>query len=189
MKYKLILLISILLYTCKGEVKDKPSIDSKQDIPIYREVVNKEHKEHEEHKTLQSYINSKKEQSGLKINGNIQGLINVNYASLFKEVTSNKVYIVLKLTENINSDLKQTHRLIVRTFPYNESDLREDTLTLGRNYDTWYSNLNTMSAGNELYLYTEIGTLGDFKKIQIQLLEKSTKKFLKESIFINDLHL
>jgi len=186
MKQILFSLCFIFLCSCNGKENNNKTNPSQVSKPIYREV---EKTKDFSSRTLQSYIKSKKEYSGIELNQDIEDLISVRNISLFQESNSSKLYLVLKLSQQIDINLKQTHRLIIRTFPYNIDDLRDDTVSLGRDYDTWYSNISTISDGENDYLYAEIGSLGDFKKVQVQLLEKSTKKFLKESIIVNNLNL
>lgn len=177
-------ILIILFFNCKEEKK-----------VILNEEINSEElldssllKTYENPKTVFEYIEGgDKEKYGVDVFQSLDNLIDVQQVSLFRELKSDKVFIVIKLKQELNDSLKEKYRLIVRSYPLSIDELRPETLKLERDFDTWYSDLNSYSDGIYNYVYASIGKSGYFKRLRLQLLDKETRKFTRQPIEIEDI--
>lgn len=178
-KHILLILVSITV-SCKEEKKESIIIEEKpnniSETPIK-----------EDPQTVFEYIEAGDKSHGVKTKGSIGESLLVSHVSLFSEPKTNITFIVIKLESDFDESLKENFRLVVRTFPYSEEDLREDTIKQNRDFDSWYSDLYNYSVGNNEYLFTKLGEVDGFKKVRIQLFDKTTKKFLRNSVTLEHL--
>lgn len=182
MKKIILFVVCLIIISCKEEKKETVK-DLKNEKKEKQQVL----KNIKDPKTVFEYIEGGDKSYGVNIDASIENLVSVSNVSLFYEKESKKTFIIIQLKEGFNENLYDKYRLVVRTFPYSTEDLRPDTIKLGRDFDSWYSNLYNHSDGINDYLYAPIGSIDAFKKVRIQFLEKNKKRFTREPIEVNDL--
>lgn len=140
-------------------------------------------------KTILEYISFGNKSDAILVDDVIGDLISVKDVSLFREETSNKVYIAIKLRENLGENLEGKYRIIGRMYPYSPEDLTQSSRDRKLEFDSWYFDLKTHSSNADKYIYGQVAENGvdGFQKVKLQLINMETKEISPKSVIIENL--
>ncbi|MFD0964609.1 hypothetical protein [Pseudofulvibacter geojedonensis] len=171
--------------SCKNETKEK---QTQEVIKEVTESVSVEKKPVKKASTLFEYIEFGDKSSAAEVNDTIGDLIHVKEVSLFKEKVSEKVFVAINLSKELEKGLYGKYRIIALVFPHSKEDLRPESIERGLDFDSWYFDLKTHSDGKNTYVWGQVAEgVSSFKKVILRIINLETGKKSEKEIVIEDL--
>ncbi|WP_027879313.1 MULTISPECIES: hypothetical protein [Mesoflavibacter] len=137
--------------------------------------------------TIEDYIQLDNKENVVEVNDVLGESVKIENISVFKDKIQKKTFLVFKLSERIENDIKENYRIIVRTFPTYLDDLREDTEKRNLKYDSWYSKINEIENNGDIFFVVNLSESGgEFDKIILQLINDNTNEISKKRIYVRN---
>jgi len=171
---RVLLFVGILfLVTCKESTKEK-----KEEIKLDAE---------KKIETIEDYLNFDKKGDAVAVNNVVGDSVRIESLSVFKDRIENVTYLVVKLSEKIDSKVIDNNRINIRTFPVYLDDLREDSEARNLKYDSWYTKIVQREIKGDNYFIVNLSNSeGKFEKIIFQLIENGTNKISTNKVYVRD---
>jgi len=141
-------------------------------------------------KTLLDYISLGNKTNAISVDDNIEGIIAIDDVSLFKEEESKKVFMAMKLSEDLQEGVYGRYRIMAIMFPYNIDDIKAKySIDNSLDHEIWYYDLKThLDEDGNTYLWGQVANdIDEFKKVMLRIINLETGEVFKKQIVINDL--
>jgi len=184
----LIISFFLSLLSCKSDKKKSDDKPIMVEIPSDNETKIKS--KTKPIKTLLDYISFGNKTNAISVDDEIEGIIAIDDVSLFKEEESKKVFMVMKLSEDLQEGLYGRYRVMAIMFPYNIDDIKvKYSIDNNLDHEIWYYDLKThLDKDGNKYLWGQVANdIDEFKKVMLRIVNLDTGEVLKKQIVINDL--
>lgn len=182
-KVILLVFISFIFLCCRT---DKKSV-TKQDKPVMVEVENKKNEINLSIKTVDAFLNN---YDNLEIQPReilVGDFFKLERVLIFHETDTKDVFLVIKLAKSLSKVVIENYKIIARTFPEYEDQIRKENSDRNLEFDSWYITPKQTEVNNNYFIVSKLtNDVKLYKKIILQQINLNSSEISPVKVTILD---